>query len=71
MFLRQNFNLIYYFITLLILWRINPFLHSDRETNNETTFAARQQILIIKNQRPLLENFSVNTLPRQRIRMQQ
>jgi hypothetical protein len=44
-----------------LLWRIDPFLGSDRETNNETTFAARQQVLISKNRRPLLWNGSVNT----------
>lgn len=27
-----------------ILWRIDPILGSDRETNNGTTFTARQQI---------------------------
>jgi hypothetical protein len=27
-----------------ILWRIDPFLGSDRGTNNETTFAARKQL---------------------------
>jgi hypothetical protein len=32
----------------------DPFLGSDHETNNETTFAARQQILISKNRRLLL-----------------
>jgi hypothetical protein len=31
-----------------ILWRIDPFLDSDREANNERTFAPRQQILISK-----------------------
>jgi hypothetical protein len=30
------------------MWRKGPFLGNDRETNNETTFAARQQILIRK-----------------------
>jgi hypothetical protein len=29
---------------LKVLWRIDPFLGTERETNNETTFAARQQI---------------------------
>jgi hypothetical protein len=27
-----------------LLWLVNPFLGSDRETNNKTTFAARQQV---------------------------
>jgi hypothetical protein len=27
------------------LWRIDPFLGNDRETNNTTTAVARQQIL--------------------------
>jgi hypothetical protein len=28
-----------------ILWRTDPLLHNDHETNNEATPAARQQIL--------------------------
>jgi hypothetical protein len=43
-----------------VLWRIDRLLGSDRETKNETTFAARQQFLISKNRRPLLGNGSVN-----------
>jgi hypothetical protein len=39
---------------LNVLWLIDPFLGSDHKTNNETTFAARQQILISKNRWPLL-----------------
>jgi hypothetical protein len=63
-------KLLVYFITLLILWRIDPSLGRDRETNDETTFAARQQILIITNLRQLLGNGLVNTFQQQRIRMQ-
>jgi hypothetical protein len=35
--------------TTTALCRIDLFLVSDRETNKETTFAARQNILINKN----------------------
>jgi hypothetical protein len=28
------------------MWHIDPFLGSNHETNNETAFTARQQILI-------------------------
>jgi hypothetical protein len=54
-----------------ILWRIDPFVGSDCETNSETTFSAREQILISKNRRPLLGNGLVNTFPWQRICAQQ
>jgi hypothetical protein len=42
----------------MILWHIDPFPGSDRETNNETTFTTRQQIN--KNRQPLLGNGLVN-----------
>jgi hypothetical protein len=32
-------------LLLYILWRIDPFLGNDRETNSKTTAVARQQIL--------------------------
>jgi hypothetical protein len=56
-------------IELNILQPVEPLLRSDLDTDNETTFAARQQIF--KNRWPLLGNGSVNTFPWQRIRMQQ
>jgi hypothetical protein len=34
----------YEFCSFIILWRIDSFLGSDRETSNGTTSAARQQI---------------------------
>jgi hypothetical protein len=45
------------------MWRIDPFLGSDSETDKETTLVARQQMLISKNGRPLLRNGSVNMFP--------
>jgi hypothetical protein len=54
-----------------MLWRIDAFPGSDCETNDETTFTDRQQILISKNRRLLLWNGSVNMFPLQRIPMQQ
>jgi hypothetical protein len=42
---------------------VEPLLDSYLETNNETTFAARQQIFNSKNKRLVLRNGSVNTLP--------
>jgi hypothetical protein len=54
-----------------LLCRINPFLGSDRETNNETTFAVRQHILISKNRQSLLGNGLINMFPRKWIRVQQ
>jgi hypothetical protein len=54
----------------MLLWCIDPFMGSDSETNNETTFAARQHILISGSKRPLLGNSSVNMFQRQGIRME-
>jgi hypothetical protein len=48
---------------------VEPSLGSDLETDKETTFTARQQIFY-ENRRRVLGNGSVNTFPRQRIRMQ-
>jgi hypothetical protein len=45
-----------------------PFLGSDCETNNATTFPDVQQFLISNNRLPMLGNGSVNTLPRQQLR---
>jgi hypothetical protein len=42
----------------VISWLIDTFLGSGRETNNETTSAVRQKILISKNIRSLLGNGS-------------
>jgi hypothetical protein len=53
-----------------VLFRIEPFLGSDCKTNKKTTIAARQQILMSKNIRIMLENCSVNMFSRQRICMQ-
>jgi hypothetical protein len=46
------------------------FLGNGRETDNGMTFFARQQILN-KSKSPLLGNGSVNTFPRQRIRIRE